>query len=151
MLIEAASRLLAREEPEASEFVSKTLAEEGVELHVGVNIERFERDDSGRHAVRLGNGRSIAFDRVLVAAGRKPRTSGFGLEELGLLDKGRLVVDRRMRTRVPSILAAGDVIELQLTHAASQYAWFAAINALFGAVAMVGGCSRFSRRGLHRS
>lgn len=135
VLIEAAPRLLAREEPEASEFIYKTLAEEGVELHVGVDIERFEKDDNGRHAVRLRDGRSIAFDKVLVAAGRKLRTSGFGLEELGLLDKGRLVVDRRMRTRVPSILAAGDVIgELQLTHAASQYAWFAAINALFGAL-----------------
>lgn len=135
VLIEAASRLLAREEPEASEFIGKTLVEEGVELHVGVNIERFERDDRGRHAVWLGDGRSIPFDKVLIAAGRKPRTSGFGLEELGLLDKGRLVVDRRMRTRIPNILAAGDVIgELQLTHAASQYAWFAAINALFGAL-----------------
>jgi pyruvate/2-oxoglutarate dehydrogenase complex dihydrolipoamide dehydrogenase (E3) component len=43
------------------------------------------------------------------------------------------VVDRQLRTRLPNILAAGDVLgELQFTHAASHYAWFASVNALFG-------------------
>jgi pyruvate/2-oxoglutarate dehydrogenase complex dihydrolipoamide dehydrogenase (E3) component len=53
------------------------------------------------------------------------------LEKLGLLEKGRLIVDNRLRTRIPTIFAAGDVIgKLQFTHAAGQYGVIAAMNAL---------------------
>lgn len=134
VLLEAAPRLLAREDEEVGKAMHSILAADGVELQVGVDIDRFERVD-GQCTVFLGDGSAIPFDRVLVAAGRRPRVTGFGLEELGLLENGRLVVDRRLRTRLPSILAAGDVIgELQFTHAAGHYAWFASINALFGNV-----------------
>jgi pyruvate/2-oxoglutarate dehydrogenase complex dihydrolipoamide dehydrogenase (E3) component len=68
---------------------------------------------------------------VLVAVGRRPRVHGFGLEELGLVDDGRLVIDARLRTRIPTIFAAGDVIgQLQFTHAAGRYGAAAALNAL---------------------
>jgi len=74
----------------------------------------------------------VPFDAVLVAVGRTPRTTGFGLEELGLLDQGKLVVNGNLRTRLPSLYAAGDVVgQLQFTHAAGQYGWVAAMNALF--------------------
>jgi pyruvate/2-oxoglutarate dehydrogenase complex dihydrolipoamide dehydrogenase (E3) component len=54
------------------------------------------------------------------------------LEELGLLEKGRLSVDEKLRTRLPTVYAAGDVIgQLQFTHAAGNYGWFASMNALF--------------------
>lgn len=132
VLIEAAPRLVAREDEEVSRMMHQMLADDGVELHVGVGIDRFEVRDGGSFA-HLSDGRVLSFDRVLVATGRRPRVSGFGLEELGLLHEGRLVVNEGLRTRLPSIFAAGDVIgQLQFTHAAGHYAWFAAINALFG-------------------
>ena len=134
ILLEIASRLVLREDAEVSEAVRHALLAEGVEVKTGVAIERFKKAN-GQFLVHLADGSSISFDKVLVATGRRPRTRGFGLEELGLLDGERLVVDRKLRTRLPNILAAGDVLgEFQFTHAASHYAWFASVNALFGAL-----------------
>jgi pyruvate/2-oxoglutarate dehydrogenase complex dihydrolipoamide dehydrogenase (E3) component len=121
-----------REDAEVSDAVRDALVADGVEIKTGIAIERFERE-KGQCLARLADGSSIFFNKVLIATGRRPRTRGFGLEQLGLLDDERLVVDRKLRTRLPNILAAGDVLgELQFTHAASHYAWFAAVNALFG-------------------
>jgi pyruvate/2-oxoglutarate dehydrogenase complex dihydrolipoamide dehydrogenase (E3) component len=132
ILLEIAPRLVMREDAEVSDAVRHALVADGVEIKTGVAVERFEQK-SGQCVVRLADGSSISFDKVLMATGRRPRTRGFGLEELGLLDNERLVVDRQLRTRLPNILAAGDVLgELQFTHAASHYAWFASVNALFG-------------------
>src|SRR5260370_10156018 len=131
-LLEAAPRLLAREDHETSDYIRRALAEDGVEIRTGAKISRFG-DDGGQRAAVLADGTSIPFDKVWVAVGMRARVHGFGVEEVGLLENGRLVVDRQLRTRERSILAAGDVLgELQFTHAAGQYAWFAAINALFG-------------------
>ncbi len=102
------------------------LAADGVDVITGVAVASFEAN-----AAILNDGRRVAFDRVLVAVGRRPRVSGFGLEELGLIEDGRLVTDERLRTRIPTIYAAGDVIgRLQFTHAAGSYGASAAINAL---------------------
>ncbi len=51
------------------------------------------------------------FDKLLIAIGRTPATSGLGLENTGveLDDKGFIKVDRRGRTSEPSIYATGDV------------------------------------------
>ena len=132
ILLEIAPRLVVGEDAEVSDAVRHALIADGVEIKTGIAIERFEKK-SGQCLVRLADGSSISFDKILIATGRRPRTRGFGLEELGLLDGERLVVDRKLRTRLPSILAAGDVLgEFQFTHAASHYAWFAAVNSLFG-------------------
>lgn len=132
IVLETAPRLVMREDTEVSDAVRHALVTDGVEIRTGVAVKRFEKEN-GRFLVRLADGSSISFDKVLMATGRRPRTRGFGLKELGLLDGERLVVDRQLRTRLPNIFAAGDVLgELQFTHAASQYAWFATVNALSG-------------------
>jgi dihydrolipoamide dehydrogenase len=55
---------------------------------------------------------TISADVVLVATGRKPFSSGLGLEELGVqMDKmGRVLVDDHFQTNVPGIYAIGDLI-----------------------------------------
>ena len=134
IVIEAAPRLIAREDEAVSEAMRDLLVADGVELHLGAGVDRFERRD-GRSWARLKDAKEIAFDRLLVAAGRRPRLTGLGLEELELIEDGKLVVNDRLQTRLPNIAAAGDVIgQLQFTHAAGQYAWYATINTLFGAV-----------------
>jgi pyruvate/2-oxoglutarate dehydrogenase complex dihydrolipoamide dehydrogenase (E3) component/uncharacterized membrane protein YdjX (TVP38/TMEM64 family) len=129
-LIEGAERILLREDADVSDAARKLLAADGVTVIEGAAVAAFERrvEESVAH---IADGRAIGFDRVIVAVGRRPRTRGFGLEELGLLENGRLVVDERLRTRIPTIFAAGDVIgQLQFTHAAGQYGVVAAMNAL---------------------
>lgn len=132
IVVEALPRLIAREDEDASEMMHAALHSDGVTVIAGVAVQSFGNDGEAWLA-HLADGRALRFDRVLIAVGRRPRTRGYGLEELGLLEDGKLVVNDRLRTRVPTIYAAGDVIgRLQFTHAAGQYAWFATMNALFG-------------------
>ncbi len=52
-----------------------------------------------------------AFDKVLVAVGRRPDTNGLGLENTGVTvdEKGFITVDSQRRTTEPTIHAVGDV------------------------------------------
>jgi dihydrolipoamide dehydrogenase len=73
----------------------------------------------------------MSFDKILVSVGRKPRTSGIGLEATGVeLDsKGFIKVDDRLKTNIPGIYAVGDVNGgLQLAHVASEEGKIAAEN-----------------------
>ncbi|MDF6842485.1 FAD-dependent oxidoreductase, partial [Escherichia coli] len=74
---------------------------------------------------------AIEFDELLVAVGRTPNLSGYGLEELGV-SLGRTVeVNGYLQTNYPNIYAAGDVAgPYQFTHTAAHQAWYAAVNAL---------------------
>ncbi len=63
------------------------------------------------------------FDRVLVAVGRRPQSSGLGLEStrVRLDDRGSIVIDERCRTADPRIYAVGDVTgEPLLAHRAMR-------------------------------
>ena len=55
---------------------------------------------------------SLACDRVLVAVGRRPFTTGLGLEQAGvaLEDSGHVKVDDRLRTGVEGVYAIGDLV-----------------------------------------
>jgi len=59
-----------------------------------------------------GKPESMEADVVLVATGRRPYTTGLGLEEAGVeMDKGgRIKVDDQFRTNLPNVYAIGDVI-----------------------------------------
>jgi dihydrolipoamide dehydrogenase len=63
------------------------------------------------------------YDRVLVSVGRRPKSSGFGLEntKVTIDPKGFVKVDEQQRTSDPHILAIGDVAgEPMLAHKASH-------------------------------
>jgi dihydrolipoamide dehydrogenase len=63
------------------------------------------------------------FDRVLVSIGRRPVTTGIGLEntKVKVNDKGFVVVNEQQKTADPHILAIGDVAgEPMLAHKASH-------------------------------
>lgn len=64
--------------------------------------------------VRLegAGGGERTFDRVLVAVGRRPNSSGLGLKHtaVGVDERGFIVVDAQRRTADPTIYAIGDVV-----------------------------------------
>lgn len=129
-LVEMAERLLLKEEADAATIVTQRLHADGVEILTGHKAVRFEKDKCLIVEGTRGE-RPLAYDDVLIAVGRKPRISGFGLEELGLVINGKLPVDGFLRTNIPHILCAGDVAgKQQLTHGGSHEAWYASVNAL---------------------
>ncbi|MGB0514762.1 MAG: FAD-dependent oxidoreductase, partial [Wenzhouxiangellaceae bacterium] len=135
-VIEMADRLVPREDPEASEALMRRLRKEGVELATGHKAMRFESAGGGGGRVvcdHVGESVAFEFDRVLVALGRKARTNGFGLEELGVrvANRGTIDVDPWLRTNFPNIYVCGDAAgPYQFTHVAAHQAWFASVNAL---------------------
>ncbi len=130
-LVEAAEKVLGREDDEVSDLAAAVLTEAGVAVLTGHRATQFE--GGVLVAERAGEQVRVPYDALIVAVGRRPRLTGFGLEELGVDVDGNLATDGFLATRFPNILAAGDVAgPYQLTHAASHQAWYAAVNALFG-------------------
>jgi len=133
-IVEAAERLLIREDPDAAELVTRALSGDGAQLRTGVAMTAVRRDGSAWVAV-LADGSEIGFDTVLVAVGRRPRTSHLGLEAAGveLDERGYVRVDARLRTTNPRIWAAGDLTgHPQFTHTAGVHGTLAASNAVLG-------------------
>ncbi|MCA9824309.1 MAG: FAD-dependent oxidoreductase [Dehalococcoidia bacterium] len=130
-VIEAEERLLPSEDAEASAVIEHILAEEGVEVHTGVSVERVERQ--GLQRVVHAAGRTVTAERILVATGRRPVVQGLGLEAARLrMHRGRPVLDNRLRTSQPHIYAAGDVADgPQFTHVAEAQGRLVA-NVLLG-------------------
>ncbi|MBA2350041.1 MAG: FAD-dependent oxidoreductase [Solirubrobacterales bacterium] len=133
-IVDVADRVLTKEEPEASQVVAESLRADGVELRLGASLSAARRE--GEEVVlTLEDGEELRADRVLVAAGRKPRTEGFGLELIGVEtdDRGAVQTDATMRTANRRVFAVGDVVAtLPFTHAAAHHARVATLNALFG-------------------
>ena len=129
------ARLLEREDDEISAFVRARLSADGVTVHTGCRTVAIERDGEEKVLVcEIGAQRlRLPFDTLLVAVGRQPRTTGFGLEELGIPAAGTVDTDAYLATLYPNIYACGDVAgPYQFTHVAAHQAWYAAVNALFG-------------------
>lgn len=134
-LVEQAPRLLLKEDADVSEQARAALAQDGVQLLTDHRALAVVERDGQRCLQVQGDGqvRELPFDLLLCAVGRQARLQGFGLEALGLADGRVLETDDCLQTRIPHILAVGDVTgRWQLTHAAAHQAWYAAVNALFG-------------------
>ena len=130
-LVEAGPRILPSEDPDVSAFVAATLRNEGVDVRTGYSALRCD----GKTLVTTSDGgeASFAFDEIIVAAGRRARLTGYGLEALGIDTASPLVLDAQLRTIFPNMFAVGDVAgPYQFTHVAAHQAWYAAVNALFG-------------------
>ncbi|GAA0308325.1 NAD(P)/FAD-dependent oxidoreductase [Kineococcus aurantiacus] len=87
----ARSGLLGGQEEFAGELVEAALRADGVDVRRGVSPARVTRDGAVR--VELSDGSVVEADEFLVATGRRPATSGIGLETVGLEDGGALSVD----------------------------------------------------------
>lgn len=130
-------RLLPDAEPEISQALTGYFAEEGITVRDGLAYRDIRQVSGGIALAVTVSGRieTITAERVLVAAGRRPNTEGFGLAEAGieLLPNGGIKVDDRMRTSKPGIYAAGDVTGRdQFVYMAAYGARIAAKNALNG-------------------
>ena len=136
--VELLPNILPREDKEFSAMVQMQLETEGVNVltgHKAVSIVNEGKGPSLTVVDGEGVKKAVPFDRLVVAVGRKANTSGFGLEEIGVVlnPNGTVSVDDYLRTNFPNIYAIGDAAgPYQFTHTASHMAWFASVNALFG-------------------
>ena len=128
-------QLLPKEDPEISQIVLESFKNDRINVLLGAIPKRFFKRN-GKDFLECeqdGNLIVIEFDALLVALGREPNTTGFGLEELGieLTPQKMIQVDEYMRTNIPNIYACGDVASpYQFTHIAAHQAWYCAVNSM---------------------
>ena len=128
-------RLLGRDDPELVPIVRAQLIEDGVTIHEETPVTAVEADGAGV-ALTCGSGDAslrLSGSHLLVAAGRRPKIDGLGLEDAGVaLNDGVPLIDARLRTTNKRIFAIGDVVgPYRFTHTASYQARIVITNALF--------------------
>ncbi len=98
----------------SNEFM-KILKKQGINFHMQHKVEEIKKSNSGAIVSTIdkdGNKKDFNSDIVLVSVGRKPNTSGLGLEKVGIeIDKKkRIKTDKHFKTNQDNIYAIGDVI-----------------------------------------
>jgi pyruvate/2-oxoglutarate dehydrogenase complex dihydrolipoamide dehydrogenase (E3) component len=96
-LLERSGRVLRREAEPLGEALGELLRRDGIELFLGADVTAARRDGED-YVLDLGDGRELRGDRLLLAAGRRPRVNGIGLETLRTVPDARgIPVDAQMR------------------------------------------------------
>lgn len=108
VVIEKEPRILARVACWVlSDFFAGYHAARGVTFEVGADVQAFEGAGGHVTGVRLGDGRVITCDAVLIGVGAPPDMAL--ATRAGLPTAGGIVVDEHARTIDPAIFAIGDV------------------------------------------
>lgn len=93
---------------EISKMLQKEYEKKGIQFILGAKVTSIK---DGKVSYELnGKNLSIEADKALVSIGRRARTQGVGLENIGVVtNRGAIVTDEYCRTSVPGVWAAGDV------------------------------------------
>ena len=119
-LVEGARHVLAREPVPLGEALGEDLRRGGIELLLGVHATAARRDGQD-YVLTLDNGRELRGDHLLIATGRRPRTSGIGLETVGITaDPKGIPVDAHLRAG-ERLWAIGDVTGVRLLTHVGKY------------------------------
>jgi dihydrolipoamide dehydrogenase len=73
-IVQAPERLIDREEPAVGELIASALRAEGIELRLGQQAKA-ARAENGRRVLQLEDGSELSAAQLLVATGRRPRTT----------------------------------------------------------------------------
>ncbi len=121
-VVEALDRILPLYDDALTRPVKTWLEKAGVTLHLGAKATEWENNEllveKGGETLR------IPADKLLVTVGRKPRTQGWGLDQMGVDMAGAFVkVNDRMQTSMAGVYAIGDLVgEPMLEHKAAAQA-----------------------------
>lgn len=131
IVLEMMDHIAGPTDREISEMLKKEYEKRGVEFVLGAKVTAI-KDGKIKYELN-GKPEEVAGDKVLVSIGRRARTAGLGLEELGvIMERGAIVTDEFCKTNVPGVWAAGDVNgKIMLAHTAYREGEVA-VNNMFG-------------------
>ncbi len=121
-IVEAQDRILPIYDEKLVEPVRRWLERHAVGLYLGARVVGLDETLTGVVIeTKSGETLTLPADKMLVTVGRKPATSGWGIEEMAMAMDGRFVrVDERCATVVKNVWAIGDLVgEPMLAHKAS--------------------------------
>lgn len=129
--------LFYREDPAIGHALAEAFRAEGIEVLENTQAGHVAHTD-GMFVLATPAG-ELRTERLLVATGRPPNTSGLALAAAGVATaaQGAIVIDSGMRTNVPTIYAAGDCTsQPQFVYVAAAAGTRAAINMTGGEAAL---------------
>lgn len=118
-VVEYLDECLPMVQPDFAKRLRTQLKRHGITFHMGAAVKAVTAE--GVVFERKGKELVVAADKILMATGRAPQTTGLGLEAAGIASDGRGIrVNEHYETCVPHVYAIGDVNGLvQLAHAAT--------------------------------
>ncbi|MBX6388284.1 MAG: dihydrolipoyl dehydrogenase [Frankia sp.] len=108
-IVEALPHLVPLEDESSSKLLERGFRRRGIKFRLNSRFAGVKTTDHGV-TVSLEDGTTLDAELLLVAVGRGPVTEGLGFDEVGVaMDRGFVLVDRQLRTNIPTISAVGDV------------------------------------------
>ncbi|MGC5014456.1 FAD-dependent oxidoreductase [Streptosporangium sp. DT93] len=109
-LVDLAEQPMTTLDADMGALVADALRELGVELHLGERLEGFEESGGRVGAVRTEN-RTLPADLVVLGLGTRPNSALAEAAGIPVGETSGIRTDRRMRTSVEGVWAAGDCVE----------------------------------------
>ncbi|MEU4411041.1 FAD-dependent oxidoreductase [Streptosporangium sp. NPDC023963] len=109
-LVDAAEQPMGTLDPDMGALVADALRDLGVKVHLGERIEGFEESGGRVTAARTEN-RTLPADLVVLGLGTRPNSALAEAAGIPVGETSGIVTDRRMRTPVEGVWAAGDCVE----------------------------------------
>lgn len=114
-VVDIAPTLLAGADPDLIKPLAARMEEICHAIHLNANISKVEETKTGIKVFMSGptiTKKSQTFEKVLTSVGRKPNSSGIGLEHTKVEEDGHgfVKVDHQMRTSEAHIFAIGDLV-----------------------------------------
>jgi dihydrolipoamide dehydrogenase len=124
-VLEAMDDFLFMADRDVAKVAAKEFKAQGLDIHLGAKVAKAEvkgKVVSVTYADKDGD-QTIEFDKLIVAVGRRPVTTGLFAEDAGIQldERGFVVVDEECRTRVKGVYAVGDCVRgPMLAHKGSE-------------------------------
>ncbi|XCE62699.1 glutathione-disulfide reductase [Candidatus Liberibacter asiaticus] len=126
-LVTRGNSILSKFDSDIRQGLTDVMISRGMQVFHNDTIESVV-SESGQLKSILKSGKIVKTDQVILAVGRTPRTTGIGLEKVGVKmdENGFIITDCYSRTNVQSIFSLGDISgHIQLTpvaiHAAACF------------------------------
>ncbi|MFN4114743.1 MAG: dihydrolipoyl dehydrogenase [Sphingomonadaceae bacterium] len=116
IVVEYLDQLLPGMDMDVRKEAAKIFKKQGMELRLGTKVTgctvKGKKATLTLEPAAGGEATTLEADCVLVSIGRRPNTSGLGLENIGLEvnQRGQIEIDHEFRTKVPGVWAVGDVV-----------------------------------------
>ena len=110
-VVELAADLMPWLDHELTRILDYHVGTHEVDLRLGTTATAVRHGDEGRLVLDLSDGTSVEADVLVMAAGARPNVELAREAGIEIGPRGGIVVDSRMRTSAPDILAAGDAVE----------------------------------------
>lgn len=109
-LLEMAEQPMTTMDPDMGALVADAMRDMGIDVRTGEGVEAFEVEDDRVTGVTTSSG-TVPADVVILGIGVRPNVELAEGAGIALGRSGAIAVDRRMRTQVEGVWAAGDCAE----------------------------------------